>query len=139
MYNQGQLPVSRWLQMVPFEHQLRDALVSLGALSTMSSQVFQTRTSQQAAMLGEFNGLALLLGYLFDPSALKRRAMQCQWKDWRWVRPAISGDDLKEMGVPPGPRYKLLLDSLRNAWLDREVESLEQERALLERLLQEAG
>lgn len=137
MYNQGQLPISRWMQIVPFEHQLRDALVSLGALSTLSSQIFQVRTSKQAALLSEFNGLALLLGYLFDPSTLKRRAMHCQWKDWRWVRPAITGDDLKEMGVPPGPRYKQLLDALRNAWLDREVESLEQERALLERLLRE--
>ena len=32
--------------------------------------------------------------------------------------PLISGDDLKDMGIPPGPQFKDLLEQVRNAQLD---------------------
>jgi tRNA nucleotidyltransferase (CCA-adding enzyme) len=136
-YNQGQLPITRWLELAPFDAQLRDALTESGLLSTLTPKILQTRTSEQSAALSHFGLLALFLGYLFDGHAVKRRAFNCEWKDWRWVRPATTGDDLKQLGLSPGPRYKTLLDTLRSAWLDGDVASLEQERALLQRLISE--
>jgi len=41
-------------------------------------------------------------------------------------------------GIPPGPIYSRILTLLRNAWLDGEVTSADQEEQLLRRLLQEA-
>lgn len=35
--------------------------------------------------------------------------------------PLLTGDDLKRLGIPPGPAYKRLLDALRDAQLDRLV------------------
>jgi tRNA nucleotidyltransferase (CCA-adding enzyme) len=134
-YNQGQLPITRWLELVPFDAPLRDALTEAGLLSTLTPKLLQTRTSEQSAALAHFDLLALFLGSLFDGHAVKRRAFNCEWKDWRWVRPATSGDDLKQLGLAPGPRYKTLLDQLRSAWLDGDVTSFEQERALLQRLI----
>ncbi len=54
---------------------------------------------------------------------------------WRRVRPHTTGDDLRARGLPPGPRYRQILDRLRAAWLDGEIHSPEEERALLETLL----
>jgi len=54
---------------------------------------------------------------------------------WRHVRTALDGNDLREMGLKPGPQYARLLDSLLAARLDGEVSSEAEERARLQRLL----
>ena len=45
----------------------------------------------------------------------------------------VSGDDLKNAGLRPGPRFRELLDAVRNAQLNGEVETREQALAWLER------
>ncbi|MGE3805092.1 MAG: CCA tRNA nucleotidyltransferase [Gemmataceae bacterium] len=50
-------------------------------------------------------------------------------------RQLITGDDLREMGVPPGPEYKRILDAVREAQLDGTVTTREQALALVRRLL----
>ena len=135
VYNAGQLGISRLVEWMPFDTHVRDALVSLGALGTANSTLFRTRRSKQSELLRDFSGLALLLGYLFEKNALKRKAMLCEWKDWRWVKPVTTGDDLKAKNLPPGPAYAHILARLRNAWLDDEVKSYADESALLDRLI----
>ncbi len=134
-YNQGQLPARRWMDRIAFEADLRDALVESGPLSTAASAMFSGPPSLQSALLQSFGGLALWLGSLFDTSPAKRAAMRNECREWRWVRPHTTGEDLKALGLPPGPRYKTLLDQLRAARLDGEVSTAEQEHALLLRLL----
>jgi tRNA nucleotidyltransferase (CCA-adding enzyme) len=56
---------------------------------------------------------------------------------WRHVRPATDGHELQRRGLPPGPVYQKILRRLRQAWLDGDVTSPEQENALLETLLKE--
>jgi len=38
--------------------------------------------------------------------------------DWRHVRPAIDGNELKKLGYKPGPQFRAILDSLTAATLD---------------------
>jgi tRNA nucleotidyltransferase (CCA-adding enzyme) len=57
-----------------------------------------------------------------------------QWQD---VEPVLDGNDLKSHGIPPGPVYRQILDSLRNAWLDGRVTSASEESDYLEKILQE--
>ncbi|MFQ5398074.1 MAG: CBS domain-containing protein [Anaerolineae bacterium] len=59
------------------------------------------------------------------------------FREWRQVRTAVTGDDLRAMGLKPGPLYGRLLDRLLAARLDGEVHDEEGERALLNQLLQE--
>ncbi len=54
---------------------------------------------------------------------------------WRHQRPSISGADLEQMGIPPGPRYKRILDALRFAWIDSKINSPKQEQAYLRELI----
>lgn len=55
--------------------------------------------------------------------------------NWRHIKPLTTGNDLKALGVLPGPRYKEILTSLRAAWLDGEVSNESQEKEMLKTLL----
>ncbi len=55
--------------------------------------------------------------------------------EWKSVHPTITGRHLEKMGVPRGPAYRLILDSLRAAWLTGDVKSPEEEEGLLKELL----
>lgn len=53
----------------------------------------------------------------------------------RHVKTVLNGDYLKNLGIPPGPAYKRVLDELLNAKLDGEVpEIADEERFVRERL-----
>jgi len=58
---------------------------------------------------------------------------------WRYLKPHISGNDLKDLGIEPGPRYAVLLRQLRNAWLDGEVKTDDEEKKLLDSLLEQGN
>jgi hypothetical protein len=42
---------------------------------------------------------------------------------------------LKALGIEPGPRYAVILRQLRNAWLDGEVKTEEEEETMLQGLI----
>ena len=57
--------------------------------------------------------------------------------EWQYVTQKTTGYDLEARRLPPGPIYKEILTRLRNAWLDGEVLTTEDEKALLENLMGE--
>jgi len=57
---------------------------------------------------------------------------------WRHIQPKTNGHDLMKRGLPPGPRYQLILQSLREAWLDGEVNTKSEEMKLLDKLIKSA-
>ena len=57
--------------------------------------------------------------------------------EWRHVETVLDGNDLRETGLDPGPRYAVLLDRLLAARLDGRVKTEAEELALLERLIDE--
>ncbi|MEX2026003.1 MAG: CCA tRNA nucleotidyltransferase, partial [Pirellulaceae bacterium] len=48
--------------------------------------------------------------------------------------PLINGDHLKRAGIPPGPKYKVILESVRDAQLEGKVTSYEAALALARQL-----
>jgi tRNA nucleotidyltransferase (CCA-adding enzyme) len=53
----------------------------------------------------------------------------------RDVRVTVTGEDLKKMGIPPGPRYKDILAGLLDAKLDGAVSTPEDEVAYVKSLV----
>ncbi len=56
--------------------------------------------------------------------------------EWRHIRPATDGHDLKALGLQPGPRFKVLLEKLRSARINGNVRSDDEERAFLRTLIE---
>jgi len=52
-----------------------------------------------------------------------------------YVKPLMDGEDLKKLGVKPGPRLGRMLETLREAKLDGQVITKEDEKALVRRLM----
>ena len=54
------------------------------------------------------------------------------------MKPKTTGLDLREMGLPPSPAFGQILSRLRDAWVDSEINSVDEEIALREQLVAEA-
>jgi tRNA nucleotidyltransferase (CCA-adding enzyme) len=55
---------------------------------------------------------------------------------WRNIEPFTTGETLKTMGIPPGPRYAAILKELKHARLDGKISTSSQEQKYLDRLIQ---
>lgn len=60
-----------------------------------------------------------------------KRHISAYLTTYRSTRPILTGDDLRRLGVPPGPRYKQILTRLLEARLDGTVVSREDEHRLV--------
>lgn len=86
------------------------------------------------------NGLsdeALIAAYALSPDDAGRAALVTYCDKLRYISPTITGTDLKNIGLKPGPRFGKLLARLRDAWLDGVVSTPEQERAYLRQMIDE--
>jgi tRNA nucleotidyltransferase (CCA-adding enzyme) len=98
------------------------------------------RPSTLACWLGPFSDAVLAAGWAAAPGAVARDQIADYAARLRYVQPLTNGDDLKALGLKPGPRLGRILTRLREAWLDGEVEDAEGEGVLVEKLIaEEAG
>lgn len=65
----------------------------------------------------------ILFLYAASQSAMMRERIQKFFIEWRKVQPFLSGKDLQDLGLEPGPRYKTLLNKLKALQLDGEIGS----------------
>ena len=101
---------------------LRLSLPELGAAQ---------RPSQITNLLEPYPARVLALCWVADDrQQIRRNLVRFQTK-WRLVRPILGGNDLKEMGLKPGPLFGRLLRELRDARLDGLVSTREDEEALV--------
>jgi tRNA nucleotidyltransferase (CCA-adding enzyme) len=91
--------------------------------------------SEITKRLAEVPMLALYAIYIAISDKEVLSIVDMYLQTWRNVQPTISGHELRRRGLDPGPSYRLILESLRNAWLDGEVGSTDEEAALLDKLL----
>lgn len=112
-----------------------DGLAAAGRLATAPD--WATRSpAERYHLFEDYDGPARLFAALVDTP----RGRRAFFADWQALRPmclSVSGDALKALGLPPGPRYGQILRAVLDARLNGEVASPEEERRLLERLARE--
>jgi tRNA nucleotidyltransferase (CCA-adding enzyme) len=54
---------------------------------------------------------------------------------WLHIKPYTDGHDLRQLGLPPGPQYKEILNQLRAAWIDGKLSTQEDEQQYLQKLI----
>ena len=135
----------RALQQVVVRLRIRatDASV-LRQVQTLKSrlpQIQQTlRPSQIYRYLESFTSESLLIGWLGTEDETARAQIGQFQRELRGIDPIIDGHYLRrELDLRPGPIYRRILDDLRAARLDGQVVTLADERAWVERWLEEHG
>lgn len=93
------------------------------------------RPSQITQKLESFHAVPIrsILATCENPDL--RQILQIYQDEYRHVRPFTTGKDLQALGLPPSPRYAAILSTLKQAWLDGEIQSEGEEKVLLKRLL----
>ncbi len=75
---------------------------------------------------------AITVNYLATNSPTAKQHIQLFLSKLRYVKPALTGNDLQKMGIAPGPRMKEILQRLHQARLDGKVTSKKEEEELVE-------
>ena len=83
-------------------------------------------------LLHAYSPQAVTTNSLACESPVARQHIQLFLDKLRYVKPALTGDDLKRMGVAPGPRMKEILQRLHEARLDGKITSKQGEVELIE-------
>jgi tRNA nucleotidyltransferase (CCA-adding enzyme) len=104
----------------------------LPALEHVKPSVFTSRLDKASAP-------AIYAVYLACENGETKHNLLVYIRDWQYVSQKNTGHDLQARGLPPGPHYKDILTQLRNAWLDGEVTSEEEEANLLVQIVKEIG
>jgi tRNA nucleotidyltransferase (CCA-adding enzyme) len=115
--------------------QLKRMVQSAGALYVELPGFTTASPSAITIRFDSVEPLSLLGVYLAADDPNSQQMLMMYISKWRKISPVLSGHDLRAKGVPPGPIYKDVLTTLRKAWLDGEVNSPEEEAALLDVLL----
>lgn len=68
---------------------------------------------------------------------LARERLQRYMLEWRHMQTVLDGNDLREMGLKPGPCYSIILRRLRNARIDGQITDEASERDMVRRLVQD--
>jgi tRNA nucleotidyltransferase (CCA-adding enzyme) len=138
---------SLWLMDVPhpdlesiekrlhFESGLREQLLAASALFAGVNSLSGKKPSQCVAVLDEIPLKAIQVVSLALPASPARQMLHDYLETWRHVKPRTTGHDLKKRDLTPGPAYKSILHRLREAWLNEEVKTVDEEMALREKLM----
>ena len=90
-----------------------------------------SKPSQWTFYLEELPSISVYAVYLMR----KEPALRDYLVHWRNIKPTITGNDLKERGLEPGPKFSDILRQLRAAWLDGENDTKAEEKTLLDKLI----
>ena len=125
--------------LLNFSAVMKKAIEAVQRLKPELARLVGARPSAITARLEAMPRLALYVLYLTRQDDGERRMLERFIDTWCKMMPSINGDDLRAMGVTPGPSYREILESLRQGWLDGEITNPEQEQARLKILLAELG
>lgn len=108
-------------------HQLWDDLPELKANSP----------SKVVCRLRDIPRLALYSIYIATEDPELKKLIYTYIAEWITIAPKTRGDDLKALGIPPGPVYRTILKTLQTAWLDGVITTEEEELVLLNEMISE--
>ena len=115
---------------------VRDAISLKTRLKSLANP--ELSPSSIYALLHDYSPTAVTANSLAGDSLLVRQHLYLFLSKLRYIKPALSGDDLKGMGVAQGPGIKETLNRLLEARLDGKVTSKRDEEDLVKQWLARA-
>ena len=123
------------LKMPPSEAKaVRDAVKAGPLVASLDSNASPSRI---VAALQGLDPHALRVAALLSGDEASSGLALRYLNEWRHVKPRLNGRDLARLGIPQGPRVGLLLERLRNARIEGEISTREEEKAFVRRLAEQ--
>lgn len=116
-----------------FSTHLRKFLLSVSYLYSIHHSLIGEKPSRCVAILDKIP-LESIRAICLVSSHQEKRNLESYLSIWRSLVPKANGYTLKRLGIKPGPIYQVILQKLRNAWLDGEVKTVADENILLQKL-----
>ncbi len=82
-----------------------------------------------AECLDPFDLMTLALAWLVTDDPILQGRLTAYARTWRHVKPHLTGDDLRQMGLKPGPVFREILQGLRLSRLDGSIDTRDEEIA----------
>ncbi len=120
-----------------FKGDLKKLLIATSKLTRALPDLAGASPSTVVNILEGAPCLAIYAVYLNIENPEFKELLRMYVTAWADVEPVTTGDDLRKMGLKPSPAYGQILRALRDAWLDGEVETVEEEKQLLAELVSE--
>ena len=108
---------------------LRDTAVIRAGLKALSAP--DLKPSGIYSLLNGYGSVALTASLIAVDSSTASERIHFYLNKLRYVKPVLSGADLKRMGVTQGPRIREALNMLREARLDGKVKSKKEEEEMV--------
>ncbi len=102
---------------------LKNSIQLLDRLSPRPSEVYE--------LLKDYDAFAIQANAIASESSSTRDSLELFLTDLRHLRPSLDGEDLKRLGIPPGPVMGRVLRALHSAKLDGEVITKADEESLV--------
>jgi tRNA nucleotidyltransferase (CCA-adding enzyme) len=115
-----------------FRAKLFDSLLAASTLSVDMPSLIGSKPSRWVRRLENLPLTAVYAVLLTTSVGKARQNLHKYLETWRHVKPKTNGYDLMKRGLPPGPRFQQVLQRLREAWLDEEVKTNDEEMKLLD-------
>jgi tRNA nucleotidyltransferase (CCA-adding enzyme) len=122
------IPVCRRLRL---PDSIKKNILAIQEISFRLPDLYDSPPSKICFVLDDFPLTALYITFL-KVQADSANILEKYILQWRMIKPKTTGDDLIKIGLPTGPIYQEILERLRSAWLDGDVNSLEKEKILLD-------
>lgn len=129
---------ARRLRLPKHESQVLQQIVGLRLLERQLSIPALT-PSRVVELVEQFDDAAIAVFAIATDSERARANVDQFRAKWRAVQPALTGADLRMMGLPPGPTYRTILAQLRAKRLDGEIATREEEEAWVSQWVAEGG
>ncbi len=118
----------------PNLNHLHHARVAISLLPDLSHEQLPSVIVRLLEGLDEVGWLA---AWVAAPHELAREQIARFASTWQFIKPTLDGRDLHAItGIKPGPLYGVWLGQIRQAWLDSEITTPEEEHDLLHRLVE---
>ena len=121
-----------------FKAELRDLLLAASRLHQALPGLAEAKPSAVVHACESIPRLAIYAAYLISPNRAVREKLWLYASRWAEIRPKTTGYSLRQMGLRPSPAYGQILSHLRDAWVDGEIHTVDEEFALRAKLVAEA-
>jgi tRNA nucleotidyltransferase (CCA-adding enzyme) len=123
------------IKRLKMPRKLADDIFSAQETWRDSIKLKNMKPSDVVIRLEGIDPLAIYANYIASEDEALREIFWNYVSNWSHVYPRTDGHLLQQLGIPPGPIYRQILQTLRGAWLDGTISSPKEEESLLEQLL----